>query len=595
MKPKDYINKKATEEALKAFGATQLNNNQESPSYFVGKINASRTKITDPATGKEYDLIFTGNPKEYELAQRLSDNKAVVNAQQGAKMNVDGTLYRNYLVLRGGAGTSSFPTSHFLLKDINKNRLYPIPDNAFPISKLAEAIPGEVRSLGNSFDTRVHIEGSSAIFSEDGKSILLYYIITQQDTPNTIWNGPYEIVWLELDNIQYSSEEYEDEIFPDLITYSLEFNIKESGSYLITVDDLIYSKPSVPSISTPDGYELHATDSSAAVSFVRFASAKPVFYYSGEKIFGISFFYVSDRRAVFDLNVSPPPVREPSQLNVTTFVFVQGMSLIDLKVGTKTFLPEYVWNSGSPSYFVIITPPPPVEVYYTAYNLNSTITNKLLAAFLNASSTAGGLEQDPFLFYNFPFDSSGESFKYIKTAFGMLVGRYYYKYNETRTEIENSGVDRFFVDTLLSGYESTTYNASQNPFEMYYQENPDSVWCAGGRAFVVRGAFNNSLLSEAKRLTPAQLYEKGYRVKSLGQKKALILNVDEDLRCNFIKMNLGFDINENSDTPQIISSVNWYSESQTIKNDNNFTVTDQFANFVIEQNQQFFLCDFIVR
>lgn len=98
MKPKDYINKKAQEEALKAFGATQLNSTQEAGTYFVGKINASRTKITDPATKKEYDLTFTGNPREFELAQRLSNNTAYVDARKNNQMNVDGAMKKNRLV-----------------------------------------------------------------------------------------------------------------------------------------------------------------------------------------------------------------------------------------------------------------------------------------------------------------------------------------------------------------------------------------------------------------------------------------------------------------------------------------------------------------
>ena len=110
MKPKDYISKKAQEEALKAFGATQLNNNQESSAYFVGKISADRKKITDP-NGKEYDLIFTGSPKEYELAQRLSDNKAVVNAQNNKTINVDGTNPRYYLIYTLPSEILNFPDS----------------------------------------------------------------------------------------------------------------------------------------------------------------------------------------------------------------------------------------------------------------------------------------------------------------------------------------------------------------------------------------------------------------------------------------------------------------------------------------------------
>lgn len=90
MRPKDWIDKKTKEAALKAFSATQLNNNQETSPYFIGKISADRTKITDSSNGKVYNLKFTGNPREYELAQRLSNDTAVVNAAGAKPIQVDG-------------------------------------------------------------------------------------------------------------------------------------------------------------------------------------------------------------------------------------------------------------------------------------------------------------------------------------------------------------------------------------------------------------------------------------------------------------------------------------------------------------------------
>ena len=91
MRPKDYINKKAKEEALKAFGATQLNNNQETSPYFIGEISADRKTIKDP-TGKVYKLTFSGNPQKHELAQRLSNDSAYVDARKSKQINVDGNL-----------------------------------------------------------------------------------------------------------------------------------------------------------------------------------------------------------------------------------------------------------------------------------------------------------------------------------------------------------------------------------------------------------------------------------------------------------------------------------------------------------------------
>ncbi len=132
MKPKDYINKKAAEEALKAYQGTQLNNNQETSPFFVGKINADRTKITDPADGRQYDLIFTGNPKEFELAQKLSDNKAVVNAAPGKTINVDGD---NGLALTAGwspvEGTFN-QFQEFFVFNLDSSKRYVVSSDFYP-------------------------------------------------------------------------------------------------------------------------------------------------------------------------------------------------------------------------------------------------------------------------------------------------------------------------------------------------------------------------------------------------------------------------------------------------------------------------------
>lgn len=88
MKPKDWIDKRTRQRALQAFQGTQLNSNQETSPWFLGKINADRTKITD-YFGHEYDLTYTGNPKEVEVALRVSKNRAVVRADEIQFYQVD--------------------------------------------------------------------------------------------------------------------------------------------------------------------------------------------------------------------------------------------------------------------------------------------------------------------------------------------------------------------------------------------------------------------------------------------------------------------------------------------------------------------------
>ncbi len=79
MKPKDWIDRRTEKRALEAYQGTQLNSKQETSPWFLGKINAERTKITD-YFGNEYNLKFTGSPRQYELALRISKDTAVVQA-----------------------------------------------------------------------------------------------------------------------------------------------------------------------------------------------------------------------------------------------------------------------------------------------------------------------------------------------------------------------------------------------------------------------------------------------------------------------------------------------------------------------------------
>lgn len=88
MKPKDWITRRTKKRALEAYQGTQLNSNQETSPWFLGKINADRTKITD-YFGNEYNLKYTGNPRTYELALRISQDTAIVNAAEIQFYQVD--------------------------------------------------------------------------------------------------------------------------------------------------------------------------------------------------------------------------------------------------------------------------------------------------------------------------------------------------------------------------------------------------------------------------------------------------------------------------------------------------------------------------
>lgn len=88
MKPKDWIDKRTKSRSLQAFQGTQINSNQETSPWFLGKINADRTKIKD-YFGNEYTLRFTGNPKEVEVALRVSQDTAIVRADEIQFFQVD--------------------------------------------------------------------------------------------------------------------------------------------------------------------------------------------------------------------------------------------------------------------------------------------------------------------------------------------------------------------------------------------------------------------------------------------------------------------------------------------------------------------------
>lgn len=129
MRPKDWIDKKTKEAALKAFGATQLNNNQETSPYFVGKISADRKKITDPQ-GRQYNLTFTGNPNQYELAQRLSNDSAYVDARKNKQMNVDGNVRKS--LISGFTIESIGEFKEFYIEDFRTGKRYVIDSSLYP-------------------------------------------------------------------------------------------------------------------------------------------------------------------------------------------------------------------------------------------------------------------------------------------------------------------------------------------------------------------------------------------------------------------------------------------------------------------------------
>lgn len=185
MKPKDYINKKTKEEALKAFGATQLNNNQETSPYFVGKISADRKKITDPL-GRQYNLTFSGNPGQFELAQRLSNESAYVDARKNKQMNVDGSILRSIIITEDSSGISGNESPRFYLNFQGiKVEITSEMDGIelYTASELVDLYGYENNnSPGYGFFARL---------STDGKSIILFKSINVSlQRPGETYNAP---------------------------------------------------------------------------------------------------------------------------------------------------------------------------------------------------------------------------------------------------------------------------------------------------------------------------------------------------------------------------------------------------------------------
>lgn len=137
---KDYTRRAALDAALLAYQQGQLSVPQDTSPYFVGRINADRTKITD-TDGTVYNLSFTGTPKEYELALRVSPTDAVVHAEDIKCISVDNSgnnlriLFGNYIysgelgnatIVDPGVGESPFveDNSRFYIYDAQRNQTY---------------------------------------------------------------------------------------------------------------------------------------------------------------------------------------------------------------------------------------------------------------------------------------------------------------------------------------------------------------------------------------------------------------------------------------------------------------------------------------
>lgn len=125
----EYLKKKVPEKILRAYIGRQLNSTQESSRWFMGKISADRKKITDPE-GAVYDLQFTGNPKEYELACRMSNTLAVVNATEAQTIQVDGSITRG---LVAGYEVTLNPTRvRLYIQNTESGQRFEIDESLYP-------------------------------------------------------------------------------------------------------------------------------------------------------------------------------------------------------------------------------------------------------------------------------------------------------------------------------------------------------------------------------------------------------------------------------------------------------------------------------
>lgn len=233
MKPKDYINKKAQEEALKAFGATQLNNNQETSPYFVGEISADRKTIKDP-TGKVYRLTFTGNPQKHELAQRLSNDTAYVDARKNKQINVDGSIKQ------ARAAFKFFPSNdliNYYVANLDFSELFSnggiIVVDFLRESKNLGYIPFSP-VLEEYNDTTV-ITQINALFCNSGNDLLTYSIGV--DRPTAF--ASLKIITVKYKNVKFSSTATPLLIKDDTIVYPLDFSSTETATYEYTYDNLL--------------------------------------------------------------------------------------------------------------------------------------------------------------------------------------------------------------------------------------------------------------------------------------------------------------------------------------------------------------------
>lgn len=188
MKGKDFVRREAALAAKLDFNASTQANSAQSP-YFRGQINADRTKITDTNTNKEYNLSFTGNPREFEYAVAISDSEAIVNAQTSKFVpHVDGNTELDYFFSYYAADEQGFPISDALgnysytINKLSKDNIVKTASNFVPLQDLTvtSSLTNPDGSIGENSASFENIT-----YSQDGRHLIVYrvgYVSTLTNT-----------------------------------------------------------------------------------------------------------------------------------------------------------------------------------------------------------------------------------------------------------------------------------------------------------------------------------------------------------------------------------------------------------------------------
>lgn len=240
MKGKDFVRKEAIQAALEAYKQGQLANAEETSNWFIGRINADRTKITDPQ-GREYTLHYTGSPREHELACRISDTVAVVNAAEIQRYTADAgsKVLMHVQSLPTGQTTFDFFERNLIL-DINTGKFYKVPVSLLPFSSILGGNKATILSYVNSGDSRygTGIVNDFVIFSPSGRHLLFgYYVLTNNTTLAENGSDIVEINWGLLKNIQLSNETVIDEYNNEY--YTLAYRELVTGTWTKTLAELL--------------------------------------------------------------------------------------------------------------------------------------------------------------------------------------------------------------------------------------------------------------------------------------------------------------------------------------------------------------------